>query len=159
LIEAVFAASTDEARQNVLESFLAEHAQAIRMTPWVRLRRLGTRISLQMASMALGVSQRQSQRIALREMGTNIQTLVKLWRAERSFIYAQQKLKAGIAVGFANHALDTDYADQSHFARECKAVTGRTPKQLFHDLQNEEADWFYRLEFPSHDNSTPSGSA
>jgi hypothetical protein len=32
-------------------------------------------------------------------------------------------------------------------ARECKAQTGRSPTQLVRDVEREEADWIYRLEF------------
>jgi len=46
-------------------------------------------------------------------------------------------------------------ADQSHMARECKAQTGRTPTQLVRDVQHEEADWIYRLDFRDDQDSPP----
>jgi AraC-like DNA-binding protein len=43
--------------------------------------------------------------------------------------------------------LECDHADQSRMECECKAQTGRTPTQLVRDVQHEEADWIYRLDF------------
>jgi AraC-like DNA-binding protein len=108
---------------------------------------MGSRITLGMASSMLGIGPRQLQRLALREAGANLQTLNRLRRGERSYLTAQRRHLAGQPHDWAEHALQCDYADQSHMARECKAQTGRTPAQLARDVLREEADWVYRLEF------------
>ncbi len=159
LVDAVFHAQDDRQRQQVIERFLAQHAQAMAVTPWTRLRRLATGISLQLASGMLGVGPRQLQRLALREAGLNLQTLIRLWRGERSFLRAQRLKRLGKPMMLADHALAVGYADQSHLVRECKAQTGRTPTQLAREVQTDEADWIYRLELPSHENSPPTRSA
>jgi AraC-like DNA-binding protein len=151
LADAVFAAGSDAERQAIVERFVLEGMAARPLPAWVRLRRMGQRVTLGVACALLGIGPRQLQRLALREAGSSLQTLLKLRRGERAFFRAQRRLKdeghAAQSVSWAEHALDNDYADQSHMVRDCKAQTGRTPSQLFRDVQREEADWIYRLEF------------
>jgi AraC-like DNA-binding protein len=147
LVDAVFAAATHAARQSLVEACITEHTRHHQLPAWLRIRRMGSRITLGVASKMLGIGPRQLQRLARRELGTNLQTLNRLRRGERSFLAAQRRHFAGQPLDLASHALDCDYADQSHMARECKAQTGRTPAQLARDVVREEADWVYRLEF------------
>jgi AraC-like DNA-binding protein len=146
LVDAVFAAATSD-RQALVERCVAEHAQHHKLPAWQRIRRMGSRITLGMASRVLEIGPRQLQRLVLRELGVNLQTLNRLRRGERSFLNAQRRYFAGQPLDLASHAQECDYADQSHMARECKAQTGRTPTQLARDVVHEEADWVYRLEF------------
>jgi AraC-like DNA-binding protein len=147
LVAAVFAAASNAARQALIEGCIAEHARHHKLPAWLRIRRMGGRIALGMASSMLGIGPRQLQRLALREAGANLQTLNRLRRGERSYLTAQRRHLAGQPHDWARHALECDYADQSHLARDCKAQTGRTPAQLARDVVREEADWVYRLEF------------
>jgi len=157
LADAVFAAVSGAARQALVEDCVREHAREHKLPAWLRIRRMGSRITLGMASSVLGIGPRQLQRLALRELGTNLQTLNRLRRGERSFLAAQRRHFAGQPHDWAGHALDCDYADQSHMARDCKAQTGRTPSQLARDVLCEEADWVYRLDFSDefHDDDPP----
>jgi AraC-like DNA-binding protein len=163
LVDAVFAAAAGAARQALVEACVREHAQHHKLPAWLRIRRMGSRITLGMASSMLGIGPRQLQRLALRELGTNLQTLNRLRRGERSFLTAQRRHLAGQPHDWAEHALDCDYADQSHLTRDCKAQTGRTPAQLARDVVCEEADWVYRLafsdEFADDDDFPPARSA
>ncbi len=158
LVEAVYQSQSDEERQQVAERFLAQYARTMPTTAWTRLRRIGNKITLTFASAMLGVGPRQVQRLALREVGLNLQTLVRIWRGERSFLVAQRHYRLGEPIHLADHALAVGYADQSHLVRECKAQTGRTPTQLAREVRTEEADWIYRLEFPSYEDSPPTRS-
>jgi len=151
LVDAVFAAATHAERQALVERCVMEHARHHKLPTWLRIRRMGSRITLGMASKMLGIGPRQLQRLALREAGANLQTLNRLRRGERSFLAAQRRYLAGQPLDWAGHALDCDYADQSHMARECKTQTGRTPTQLARDVVREEADWVYRLDFADDD--------
>jgi len=159
LVDAVSAAATHAERQALVERYIMEHAQHHTLPAWLRIRRMGSRITLGMASRMLGIGPRQLQRLALREAGANLQTLNRLRRGERSFLTAQRRWLAGQPVDWAGHALDCDYADQSHMARECKAQTGRTPARLARDVVCEEADWVYRLDFADDDDAPPSRPA
>jgi AraC-like DNA-binding protein len=152
LVDAVFAAASNAARQALVEGCVIEHAQREhaqhrKLPAWLRIRRMGSRITLGMASSMLGIGPRQLQRLAPCEAGAKLQTLIRLRRGERSFLAAQRRHLAGQPHDWADHALDCDYADQSHLTRDCKAQTGRTPAQLARDAVHEEADWVYRLEF------------
>jgi AraC-like DNA-binding protein len=147
LVDAVFAAASNDERQALVERCVAEHAQHHTLPAWLRIRRMGSRITLGMASAMLGIGPRQLQRLAPREAGARLQTLIRLRRGERSYLTAQRRYLAGQPLDWAEHALECDYADQSHMARECKAQTGRTPARLARDVLREEADWVYRLEF------------
>lgn len=151
LVEAVFAAADDAARRRCIEDFVALHGRAGALPAWTRLRRLGGHFSLALASTLFGVGPRQLQRVALRQAGASLQTTLRLWRGQRSFLRAQRAFFAGRKVDMADHALANEYADQSHMVRDCKAQTGRTPMQLARDVQAEEADWIYRLELPLDD--------
>jgi AraC-like DNA-binding protein len=155
LVEAVFAAGSHGERQALVEQCILEHAQHHKLPAWLRIRRMGSRITLGMASAMLGIGPRQLQRLALREAGATLQTLMRLRRGERSFLRAQRRHRDGQPLTMADHALASDYADQSHMARECKAQTGRTPAQLARDVLHEEADWIYRLEFPDDEDAPP----
>jgi AraC-like DNA-binding protein len=158
LVDAVFAAPSDAERQAIIERCVTEHARHHKLPAWLRIRRMGARITLSMASAMLGIGPRQLQRLALRELGANLQTLTRLRRGERSFLRAQRMASKGEPLALADHALACDYADQSHMARECKAQTGRTPAQLARDVQCEEADWIYRLEFADDEDTPPTRS-
>lgn len=158
LVEAVFGAGDDEARRRCIEDYIALHGGAA-LPAWTRMRRLGGRLTLALASRVLGLGPRQLQRLAPRQAGASLQTLARLWRGERSFLRAQRQYLAGHRVDMADHALANEYADQSHMVRDCKAQTGRTPLQLARDVQSEEADWIYRLEFSLDDDHPPARSA
>jgi AraC-like DNA-binding protein len=159
LLEAVFLAPTDAARQALVERFIEARAGSISLPQWTFVRRLGNRLTLAMASAMFGVGPRQLQRLALRQVGVNFQTWLRLARGERSLLAGLRQQIAGKPVDWAEHALATDYADQSHMGRDCKASTGRTPARLARDVLTEEADWIYRLEVPLDEDSTPTRSA
>jgi AraC-like DNA-binding protein len=158
LTDAVCAAADDAARQAAVEAFLARHAGALQPSAWTRLRRLGENASLRLAASLLKVGPRQIQRLALRDAGLSLRTLSRLWRAERSFLRAQSLLHKDQPLPLAEHALCAGYADQAHFSRECKEMTGRSPTQQVRDACIDEADWIYRLEMP-HEPPHTTGSA
>lgn len=157
LFKAWAAASDAEACQAIFEDFLAAHASALPPSLWGRLRHMGSRVSLAIASRLLGMSPRQVQRTARRELGLSLREMASLHRGERAFWQFKQQRDQGQHVVWADHAAAAGYADQSHFARECKAQTGRTPTQFAHAMQHDEADWLYRLYTP-HETSTPTRS-
>lgn len=157
LVDAVGQAGSVAERRACLEDYIARHGSAL--PGWTRLRRLGGRLTLALASSLIGLGPRQLQRVAPRQAGAKLQTTMRLWRGERSFLRAQRQYLAGGRIDLADHALANDYADQSHMVRDCKAQTGRTPLQLAHDVLHEEADWVYRLEFPLDEDNPPTRPA
>ena len=145
LVDAVAAAPDDDARRRIVDAFLAAHATTLVASAWMRLRRMGVNIGLRVAGRLLGVGPRQVQRLARREGGMSVQGLSRLWRGERSLRKVRAALADGQAIDWAAHAVDAGYADQSHFVRDCKEISGRTPTQIAQQARHDEADWMYRL--------------
>ena len=150
LIEAVFQADTDEARQHLVEHCLSQYGTDLSSNAWVQLRHSGSQATLASASTLFGVSQRQLRRLALREIGLNFQTLINFWRGEAVYFRQKHFHLIDKTVPLADFALGVGFADQSHWIRNCKAHTHRTPTQLAYDIRTEEADWFYRLPLHPH---------
>ena len=145
LVDEVAGAADDAERRRLVEAFLAAHAPKLVNSPWMRLRRMGVNVGLQLASRLLGVGPRQAQRLARREGGMNVPGLSRLWRSERSMRQVREALARGESIDWATHAAEAGYADQSHLVRDCKEFSGRTPAQIVQQARHDEADWFYRL--------------
>jgi AraC-like DNA-binding protein len=72
---------------------------------------------------SLGFSERQLRRRFLTAVGYGPKTLQRVLRLRRFL--------AGVGFdGLAGAAASAGYADQAHLARECRALTGLTPRQL-----------------------------
>lgn len=77
----------------------------------------------------LGLSERQLRRRFLAAVGYGPKTLQRVLRLER--FRARAGATASDAPGtLAGAAFAAGYADQAHLARECRALTGLTPRQL-----------------------------
>ena len=145
LVDAVEQAQNHEQRIDLIEDFLKKHASAVALSPWLRIRRLGSHLSLRVASTVLGVGERQAQRRARREAGLPLRDLTRLWRARRSHSEVQLQLAQGASLHWGQHADAQGYADQSHMVKECKDLTGSSPQQLVALVKNNESHWMYRL--------------
>ena len=145
LVRDVAEASDDAARRRLVDEFMAAHAASLGTSAWMRLRRMGANIGLQVAGRLLGVGPRQVQRLARREGGMNVPALSRLWRGERSLRGVRALIRQGQVIDWASHAVDAGYADQSHLVRGCKEISGRTPTQIVRQAPHDEADWMYRL--------------
>ena len=106
LVDAVAAAGDDAARRDIVDAFLARHATALGTSPWMRLRRMGVNVGLQLAGRLLGVGPRQVQRLARSEGGLSVPGLSRLWRSERSMRRVRETLARGQAIDWAAHAVD-----------------------------------------------------
>ncbi len=145
LIDTVANAENHEQRRDLIENFLAKHAAAMSLSPWLRIRRLGSNLSVRIASALLGVGERQAQRRALREAGLSLRGLSRLWRAKRSHSAVKAQLQQGPLLNWAQHASEQGYADQSHMVKECKELTGDSPQRLVEAVKKNESHWLYRL--------------
>ncbi|MET0324189.1 MAG: helix-turn-helix domain-containing protein [Ilumatobacteraceae bacterium] len=74
-----------------------------------------------------GVSARQLRRRFDREVGYGPAFLARIARLQR---FAHAAAAAPPGVGLAELAAGAGYADQSHLARDCRGLAGRTPRQL-----------------------------
>lgn len=89
----------------------------------VRLLDPGQRVD-ELATM-LGFSERQLQRRFLAAVGYGPKVLQRVLRLRRFLTASGFGLE-----GLAGAALGAGYADQAHLTRECRALTGLTPRQL-----------------------------
>lgn len=145
LVDAVAKAESHEQRIDLIENFLGQHAAATSLSPWLRMRRLGSNWNLRLASTLLGVGERQAQRRARREAGLSLRGLSRLWRARRSHSEVKTQLEQGESLNWGQHATEQGYADQSHMGKECRELTGKSPQQLVDLVRNTETHWMYRL--------------
>lgn len=139
LVEAMVRAETPEralmiVQAHLLHDFLRARradplvGEAVQvLMPWnpVDVSALATHLSL---------SSSQLRRRCLQAVGVSPKVLQRTLRFQGFLALAQ----AGVAAtgrrgadGMAGLAIDTGYADQAHFSRECVRLTGVTPGQLF----------------------------
>lgn len=96
----------------------------------------------------MGRSVRQVERRMRQFTGQSLRTLRGLARAEQSYFAAKaasSRTPSDAAPTLADLAADQGYADQSHFSREVRRLTGFPPHTLRQLVQNEESFWLYRL--------------
>lgn len=144
MVQAVAQAAGDAQRMALFEAFLAEHAAGFRTSLWSTAVRTGTRLSVKLLSGLLRVGDRQTLRATRRALGVGVAELRRFARGKAAFGGLSQRLRSDQAVSLADIAAEAGYADQSHLARECKAVTGRTPREFLRGFEHDEADWVYR---------------
>lgn len=145
LVDAVDTAKSHEERIHLIEEFLGNHAAALSLSPWLRIRRLGSNLNVRLASTLLGVGERQAQRRAQREAGLSLRGLSRLWRARRSHTEVKTLIEQGASLHWGRHASEHGYADQSHMVKECRDLTGSSPQQLVELVKRNETHWMYRL--------------
>lgn len=144
LAQAVLA-DPDHALQRV-EDFLEPRWRAARpggagaiASDWVR------HMATQAADTAFGRGVRNIERRIKTSAGQPMRKLLRLQRAEQSFFAARDDYLAGRAV-WSDIAARGGYADQAHFCREAREITGHSPLELARKLDSEEESyWIYRV--------------
>ena len=66
-------------------------------------------------------------------------------RAENAFFEVLAQSESGAKPQWAELAETSGYADQSHFCRETRRITGFSPEELFRRVTEDENFWSYRL--------------
>lgn len=144
LAETVLAAPDDGVA--LVEAFLEPRWQAARpggagamAGDWVR------HMAAQAADTALGRGVRSIERRIKARAGQPLRKLLRLQRAELSFFEARDELMNGKAA-WSDIAARGGYADQAHFCREAREITGHTPGELARVLAStDERYWIYRI--------------
>jgi AraC-like DNA-binding protein len=148
---ALIDAASDEARAALLDDFLEPRWRAARsktcgqarqervvLGDWVR------RLAVLSASSGIGRSVRVAERRIRAWAGLPMRTLQRMGRAEQALLAARAEQASG-KVSWVDVAADAGYADQSHLARETRALTGLSPTALAHVIEHDDSYWMYRI--------------
>jgi AraC-like DNA-binding protein len=144
MCEAVQSAPDDDARVQVIESFLDPRWQAARPQQALAAHRYHDWVqglALRAATSSPGRSLRQMERRIKQWAGQPMRELRSIARAEQAFF----DVAASTRPDWAEVAASGGYADQSHLCRETRRVTGFSPAELYRRVAEDESFWAYRL--------------
>ena len=79
---------------------------------------------------AVGLSERQLERLFADATGLTLRAYARILRFRRAII------AAGSGSRLVDAAIDSGFADQAHFSREVRDLTGHTPRALLHHVGN-----------------------
>ncbi|NML42279.1 helix-turn-helix transcriptional regulator [Ramlibacter sp. G-1-2-2] len=145
--EGLFWLPDDAARLAAIEAFLEPRWQAVRPTraslaaryaDWTR------HLAMRAALTAPGRSLRQVERHIKRWAGQPMRELQGVSRLEQAF-YARLAAEKENTARWSDVAADCGYADQAHFTRATRRMTGFPPDELRRRIRDHEGFWAYRL--------------
>lgn len=145
MCEAVQQAPDDDTRLRMFEDFLDPLWQAARPAQNLAGQRYGDwaqGLALRAATSSAGRSLRQVERRIKQWAGQSMRELRGVARSEQAFF---ETVAGPESPNWADVAAQGGYADQSHFCRETRRITGFTPAELHRRILEEEGFWAYRL--------------
>ncbi len=143
----VMEAPDDAARVRLVEAFLLPRWQAARRQGAVPVSKAADWVqALGVRALTSGVGQslRQIERRIRAWTGQSLRDLRSRARAESAFFQARDAVNTG-RVNWADVAAGSGYADQSHFCRETRRITGLSPGELRQRMDDDESFWIYRI--------------
>ncbi|MCW7538817.1 helix-turn-helix domain-containing protein [Aquabacterium sp. A7-Y] len=145
LTRQVLAAPDDTTRIALVEDFLEPRWRAARRdgpegpaTDWAQA----------LDAFAAAAGWRSSARTLERRVkvwaGQPVRSLRRLSRVEETF-FDLRKAASGAPANWADMAAHAGYADQPHFCRETRRITGHSPGELALRVLDDESYWLYRV--------------
>jgi AraC-like DNA-binding protein len=147
MLNAVFEKTLLAHRVSLIQDFLETRWRTIPADRWRSAgsyRDWAEGLAMRAVVSGAGRSVRQANRRIRAWAGLPLGSVMGLSRAEQALIDAQIAHAQG-RVNWADVAAGAGYADQSHFCREARRVTGLSPKQLLDRIEADECFWIYRL--------------
>jgi AraC-like DNA-binding protein len=147
MAQAVLHAADDAARVRVIEAFLEPRWQAahkLGAVPVLRFQDWADGLAVRVLASGVGQSLRQAERRIKAWTGQSLRSLRGRGRVEAAFFQARDAAQAR-QLNWAAVAADAGYADQSHFCREARRVTGLSPDVLARQMEVDESFWIYRI--------------
>jgi AraC-like DNA-binding protein len=140
----------NQARMDAVEAFLRPrwHGELAKRAPGRRFAEWAAALALRAATSSTGRSVRQVERRIKAWVGLPMGEIRAVSRAENVLLAAVATASPGstaAAVKWAEVAVETDYADQSHLCREIRRITGFSPEQLLQLVISDPAFWCYRI--------------
>ncbi|WP_426394186.1 AraC family transcriptional regulator [Ralstonia sp. R-29] len=151
LLDALLDTQDDAAALAVLEQHLAPrwHAIAGQGAVMSTLRRAGRhwveRLAWQAHEWRRTHSPRQVERRIKSFSGRSLREWQALVKTEGAYFAAMDRHAAGLPFDWARLAQDEGFADQAHFSRTAKRITGFSPGEFAERFVEDEAFWAYRL--------------
>ncbi|WP_394781632.1 helix-turn-helix domain-containing protein [Undibacterium sp.] len=147
MAQAVLAAPDHAARMALIEEFIEPRWQTARgnkspLADWMR--DSFESMAVRMIASGWMRSARQLERQVKVWCGLSYQRLSGLRRAEHRFLAVRDMVRSGDA-SWSDMAADTGFADQAHFCRETRKVSGLSPRELKRCVMEEESYWLYRI--------------
>ena len=146
MAEAVLAAPDDAERIRILEDFLEPRWQAVRAADGA-LAQAGDwlqHLAMQAAVGGIGRGVRNMERRIKAWAGQPMRRLKRMQRSEESFFRVRDAVASG-DYSWADLASRAGYADQAHFCRETREITGHSPVELLRVRDDDESYWIYRV--------------
>jgi transcriptional regulator GlxA family with amidase domain len=93
------------------------------------VRRFDGRVSVERVAARMGVPLRTLRRQVRREAGISLKEYARITRFLRAMTTADRTVRPA----WAAIAADTGFSDQSHLVRECRAIAGLAPSQVYRE--------------------------
>ncbi|WP_341716369.1 helix-turn-helix domain-containing protein [Micromonospora sp. FIMYZ51] len=130
LVERLREAPDRQAWFGVLDAYLTarlavdRRPDGLTMRAWWRLQRSASRLPISTVAGELGIGRRSLELRFQRQIGLSPGTVVRIARFQRAVHMLTR------SAGLLRTAVDCGYADQPHFTREIRAMSGLTPTEL-----------------------------
>jgi AraC-like DNA-binding protein len=134
LAERVAQAANSLQRAQLVADFLQDRRSRLRPTD-LRVRRAAAllranagRVAISELAQRVGVGERQLERLFREQLGSGPKRFARVVRMQAAVAQLESERSHRAA-----RALDAGFADEPHLLREFRALTGVTPRQLFHE--------------------------